>query len=56
MRARNMPDENEIIRIPVIDFVLVLVLAGLIGLGFRITHFFTARKVTQIATQAGLGD
>ncbi len=36
---------NEIIRIPVIDYVLVFVLSGLIGLGLRLARWFSERKV-----------
>ncbi|MCB2179714.1 hypothetical protein KQH54_01180 [bacterium] len=43
---------NEIIRIPVIDYLLVFILAGVIGLGLRIARFIRERNAGVVNEQA----
>lgn len=43
---RGLAQLNEIIRIPVIDYLAVLILAGLIGLGLNIADRFKPSQVT----------
>ena len=47
---RGWPQINEVVRIPIIEYVCVLVLAGLIGLGVWMKRMLTQRRESSSGT------